>query len=49
LDKVGVRKEMPPVRQAKKETPRRKEIEEKEKRDFPRTYAQFQKTARTSL
>jgi hypothetical protein len=29
----------PPVEEEKKETPGRKEIEEKEKRDFPRTYA----------
>jgi hypothetical protein len=38
-----------PVEEEKKETPGRKEIEEKEKRYFPRTYAQFQKTARAFL
>jgi hypothetical protein len=39
----------PPVEEEKKETPGRKEIEEKEKRYFLRTYAQFQKTARAFL
>jgi hypothetical protein len=39
----------PPVEEEKKEMPGRKEIEEKGKRDFPRTYAQFQKTAGACL
>jgi hypothetical protein len=42
-------KEAPPVEEEKKETPGRKEIEEKGKRDFPRTYAQFQKIIGTFL
>jgi hypothetical protein len=37
------------VEEEKKETPGRKEIEEKGKRDFPRTYAKIQKPAGTFL
>jgi hypothetical protein len=36
-------------RRSKNRDARKKEIEEEEKRDFPRTYAQFQKIAGTFL
>jgi hypothetical protein len=39
----------PPVEEEKKETPGRKEIEEKDEQISPRTYAQFQKIVGTFL
>jgi hypothetical protein len=47
--KGGRGKGAPLVVEEKKETPGRKEIEEKGKRDFIRTYVQFQKIAGTFL